>query len=123
MAGNCSFDGFDLLRITSVVLFVVIIGMALLFASHREKRKQELIARFVDKGQEIPPTLLPPLASSQRELRRGVWLTSLGLGLGLVLFIATGDLQAAAWCLILLFMGAASFINAALFYPKSDSNR
>lgn len=103
-------------------LIVLTIAMALVFGSLREKRKQELIARFIDKGHEIPPTLLPaPVA--QRDSRRGVWLTSFALGLGLVLYIATGDLKVAVWCLIPLFLGAASFINAALFSANPDSRR
>jgi hypothetical protein len=100
-------------------LFVIAISViALFFGTLREKRRQDLIARFVDKGQEIPRSLLPQLPSRQRELRRGIWLTSLGLGVGLVLYIASGNLRVAAWCLILLFLGAASFLNAVLFYPN-----
>lgn len=105
-----------------VVLLIAVIGMALLFANQREKRRQELIARFLDKGQEIPPVLLPG-PSQQREMRRGVWLASLGIGLGLVLYIASGDWRVAAWCLILLFLSVASFLNAAFFYRDPGSGR
>lgn len=105
-------------------LFVIALAViALIFGMYREKRRQDLLARFIDKGQEIPSALLPQPPSRLRELRRGVWLTSLGLGVGLVLYIATGSLRAAAWCLILLFLGAASFLNAMLFYPNSDSRQ
>lgn len=100
---------------------VIIIVAALIFATLRDKRRHDLFARFAEKGQEIPRALMPTPPSRLRELRRGTWLVSLGLGLGFVLYIATGDFRVAAWCLILLFLGAASFINAALFYPQSDS--
>jgi hypothetical protein len=111
-----------------IVIFVIFVAViALLFGTLRAKFKRDLFARFVDKGQEIPAALLPRPPSRQRELRRGVWLTSLGLGVGLVLGIAGGP-RVAAWCLILLFLGAASFLNAVLFYPdesggKGDGNR
>jgi hypothetical protein len=99
-------------------LIVLTIIAALLFAAMHEKRKQELIARFIDKGQEIPPTLLPA-PTAQRDTRRGIWLTSFALGLGLVLYLATGELRAAVWGLLPLFLAAASFVNAALFRARS----
>lgn len=108
--------------VAGVVLVIAVIAMALRFASQREQHRQELIARFLDKGQEIPPALLPG-PSRQRELRRGVWLAGLGIGIGLVLYIASGDWRVAAWCLILLFLSAASFLNAALFYRDAGSAR
>jgi hypothetical protein len=104
-------------------LFVIAIAaMALLFGTLREKFKRDLLARFVDKGQEIPAALLPRPPSRERELRRGVWLTSLGLGVGLALFLAGGP-RVAAWCLILLLLGAASFLNAVLFYPNDSGEQ
>lgn len=98
------------------ISLVVIIVAALIFATLRDKRRRDVLARFAEKGQEIPSALLPEAPSRLRELRRATWLSSLGLGLGLVLYIATGDWRVAAWCLILLFLAAASFINATLFY-------
>lgn len=106
-----------------MISLIVIVGMALFFAMQREKRRQDLVARFLDNGREIPPGVLPPTPSRQRELRRGVWLASLGIGIGLVLFIATSDWRVAAWCLILLFLSAASFLNAAFFYRDPGSGR
>jgi hypothetical protein len=101
-------------------LFVVaIVTLSLLFGFLREKRRHDLIARFVDKGQEIPPSLLPQGPSRHRELRRGTWLTFLGLGLGIALY-TVGGLWMAVWSVILLFLGAASFVNAMLFYPGDD---
>jgi hypothetical protein len=103
------------------VIFVAVI--ALLFGTLHAKFKRDLFARFVDKGQEIPAALLPRPPSRERELRRGIWLTSLGLGVGLVLFLTTHNPRVAAWSLILLFLGAASFLNAVLFYPEDSGER
>ena len=111
--------------IAGAASLTVIIVAALVLATLREKRRQDLFARFAEKGQEIPIALLPAPPSRQRELRRAIWLSALGLGLGLVLYISTSDWRVAAWCLILLFLAAASFINAALFYrpvPSGESS-
>jgi hypothetical protein len=116
-------ESFNRQAFGAAIALVVIIVAALVFASVRDKRRQEFLARFVDKEQPIPTELMPGPASRQRELRRGVWLLSVGLGLGLVLYITTTDWRVAAWSLILLFLAAASFVNAAFFYPDSDSGR
>jgi hypothetical protein len=103
-------------------LFIIAIALiAAVFGALRERRKHDLIVRFLDKGQEIPPSLLPRPPSMQREVRRGIWLSSLGLGVGLALYVTTGSWRVSAWCLIPLLLGAASFLNAVLFYPKTDS--
>jgi hypothetical protein len=106
-------------------LFIIAIAVpamitVMIYGVFRQKRRHDLFARFIDKGQEIPLALLPARPSRHRDLRRGVWLAGLGIGVGLVLYIATGNLRVAAWCLILLLLGAASFVNAALFHPKPD---
>jgi hypothetical protein len=106
----------------AIGLFAVIIA-AMYFATQREKRRQDFLARFAEKEQAIPRELLPPQPSRSREMRRGVWLLSLGLGLGLVLYLSSEEWEVAAWCLILLFLAAASFVNAIFFYPNADSSR
>jgi hypothetical protein len=105
----------------TAVFVIILAALVMVFGTIHAKFKRDLFARFVDKGQEIPAALLPRPPSRQRELRRGIWLTSLGLGVGFALFLAGGP-RAAAWCLILLFLAAASFLNAVLFYPD-DSGR
>jgi hypothetical protein len=101
------------------LLFVVLITIvALAFLNQRERRRQELLARFIDRGQEIPAALLPqPRYSRNLSLRRGIGLTCLGLGLGLAIYLNTGDLRSAAWCLVPLSLGIGSFINAMLGGP------
>jgi hypothetical protein len=106
--------GFALCIIALAVIGVVYVAL-------RDKFRRDLFVRFIDKGQEVPAALLPAPPSRLRELRRGVWLTCLGLGIGVVLYIMSGSLRVAAWSLIPLFLGAASFLNAALFYPNPDS--
>jgi hypothetical protein len=87
----------------------------------RDKRRNDLIGRFIDKGLPIPPELLPGSASRTGERRRGSLLLALGLGLGCAVYFGTNDLRvAAAWSAVLVFLGVASFVNAALFYTDRD---
>jgi len=106
----------------AMIALIVIIIAALIFATVRERHKQALLMSFAEKGQEIPSSLLPQPPSPEREMRRGVWILAGGLGLGLALYTFTGDWTVAAWSLIPIFLGAASFVNAALFYPKANSS-
>lgn len=109
-----------------IAFLLIVIGLPLQFASRRERRRHALYSMFIDKGQEIPRELLPPLptreSSRQRELNRGVWLVSLGLGLGVALYIFTDEWRIAAWALIFLFLGVASFINALLLRSRPGSD-
>lgn len=107
----------------AVLVLIVVIAGAMFMANQREKRKQELLIRFLDQGQAVPAELFPSPPSRQREIRRGVWLLSMGAALGIVLWISSGDWAVAAWSLIPLFLGAASFINAALFYTDNGPGR
>jgi hypothetical protein len=113
--------GFFQFQIAGMVFLIVIAAMALYFATQREKRRQDLMARYLEKGQDVPHALLPAPPSRQHDLRRGIWLLSWGLGIGLVLYIASGDWSVAAWSLILLFLSAASFINAMMLDPNGRS--
>lgn len=106
------------------MFFVLTLVVALLvFFSRRETHRNELIGRFIEKGQPVPPTLLPPPATREREIRRGIRLTGLGLGIGLALYVAMGEVAGMAWGLIPLLLGVACFINAVFFYPASVSQR
>jgi hypothetical protein len=109
-------------RAGGTALFVLaLVVSALAYVFFRDKRRQDLIGRFIDKGLPIPPELLPDSPSKTRERRRGSLLLALGLGLGFAVYFSTDDLRlAAAWSAVLVFLGAASFVNAALFYTDRD---
>jgi len=113
-SGTFGMRGLPLIFVLSLVLIGVV------YSSLRQKRQNELMARFIDKGEPIPPQLLPKQSSRRTAQRIGVFLIAFGLALGLVIYVATGALQpAAAWSMMPLFLGAASFINARFFYPDS----
>src|SRR5690606_27879088 len=97
-----------------------VLGLVLIWVVHatlREKRKLELIALFVEKGQQIPPQLLARPSARPGARRVGMFLTAFGLSLGLLIYVLADEPRYVAWCLIPLFLGAASFVNAAFFYP------
>jgi Flp pilus assembly protein TadB len=101
------------------MLFVLgIIFIALQSASRIERNRFELIERLLARGERVPPELLrrhndlPPEEQRRRDLRRGIVLLAWGLGVGIVFYIVSGgQLRAAAWSLIFLFLSAASFLN------------
>jgi hypothetical protein len=104
--------------------FVIAVGaLVLIYVVLRERRRQQLIAMLVERGQPIPPTLLPRAASPHAEMRRGTWLTALAVGIGITLYVLTSEVRYAAWGLIPLCLGIASYVNAALFYPRDGSQR
>lgn len=94
--------------------------LALLYANHRAKRRNELLSKFIDKGQEIPAALLPQPHSRQRALRTGTLLVIGSLGTALGLLATFQDFTFVAWCLVPLFLGIGCFINAAFFYRDRD---
>jgi flagellar basal body-associated protein FliL len=123
------------------VLFPLALGIiaiiAIFFVVHakKEKRRHELISRFIEKGQEVPRELLlgslseaaiPPEQWPSfirlRDLRRGTWLLCLGLGIGLILYLLF-DFEVAALCLIFLFLSGACFVNAIFFSGNSDNSQ
>lgn len=102
-------------------LFGVAIGvLVLIYVVLRERRQRQLIAMFLERGQVVPAALLPRSASRHGELRRGAWLAALGLGIGISSWVLTREVRYAAWGVIPLCLGVASFINAALFHPRND---
>lgn len=121
--------------LTMLVIFAVI--TLIFFArARRERRRHELIGQYLEKGQEVPRELLSGrttgavLSPEQwaafirwRDLRRGTWFLCLGLGIGLVIYLWFGNLKYTVWCLIILFMSVAFYINALFFSGRSDFNR
>lgn len=71
------------------LVFSAAVVLAAMFYRHRGRElRHQTIRLALEKGQPLPPELLhePSGASSGRDLRRGVILTSLGIGLSLFLW-------------------------------------
>jgi hypothetical protein len=125
----------------TVQLVVWLVGLALalalgvVIASFRfrylvEKRKAELIEKFLEQGQVIPPELLqtpgaapcplpPPevLAKLQRDhsRRRAVLWLAIAIGVSLLAYVGFDSPRGAAWGILFLCLSIASFVNARFF--------
>lgn len=110
-------------RLIPLVFTVVMAILAMLFLAQRDRRRHALIMHFLDKGLPVSPELLPQPPSAQRDRRLGTWLMGLGAGLGLALYLVTGEMRMAAWCVVPLALGLAAFLNAVLFHRTSGSER
>ncbi len=70
----------------TMIFFGALVTMVLLaqvFATRRERIRQETLRAMVDKGMEIPPGLIGDRARCSSDLRRGLVLVGAGLGLSL----------------------------------------
>jgi hypothetical protein len=65
------------------------VAVSLYFRAIRERERHETLRRMVEKGQEIPSSLLIPAHQPVSDLRRGLVL--LGAGIGLVVMMAGAD--------------------------------
>ncbi|QRK04481.1 hypothetical protein JQX13_30000 [Archangium violaceum] len=88
----------------SFLAFVLTGFLAWLFASYRKARQvHETVRLMVEKGAEIPEGLLAPPARKPSDLRRGIILSTSGLGLA-VFLAAVPDVQGAWGAGVTLFL-------------------
>jgi len=98
--------GTSMVAILAIVLGIggpiAIIGLILWYKSRKTRLIHETAIRLAEKGQPVPPELFIGAEEPASDLRRGVVLVALGLGLGV--FMAQIDKP---WSvgLIPLFMG------------------
>ena len=64
---------------------VLTVGLILLFRSRRERERYATIRHCVERGAELPPSLLDPPRPPHADLRRGLLLAAGAGGLGLCL--------------------------------------
>jgi hypothetical protein len=108
------------MRVLPLVFLLAVVICVLTFQHLRSKRRNELLARFVDRGQPIPAGLLAREPSRQGAQRAGALLLGFALGLGLLMYFLTEEWRpSVALAMLPLFLGIASFVNAAFFYPDS----
>jgi hypothetical protein len=79
-----------------VAFFVCLLGataLTLRFRTTKERERHETLRRMVEKGMELPPELLvAPVGRPASDLRRGLVLVGLGVGL-IVLILSAGHAQ------------------------------
>lgn len=110
-------------------LAVLIVALICWTVARAQQTRYETIRSLIEKGQEIPPQLLPgtpapkPVQKSRAEaaedsawgvLLWGILFSFLGVGIGLAAYLSSGDIRKAAWGLILLFVGLGLLTFLAL---------
>jgi Domain of unknown function (DUF6249) len=92
---------------------VLIVAVIMYFGFSKNRMMHKTVRMMVEKGQEVPAALLapPPPAQRQRsDMRRGVVLVTVGLGLMLFLG-AVNDWEGGAWALgIIPFLIGAGYL-------------
>jgi hypothetical protein len=63
---------------------VAMVLLAQIYATRRERIRQETARAMVDKGMDVPPDLIVKRTDASSDLRRGLVLVGAGLGLSLV---------------------------------------
>jgi hypothetical protein len=91
---------------------ILIVGVIMYFSFSKTRALHRTVQMMVEKGQEVPVALLnPPPAQRQRsDLRRGIVLVMIGLGL-MIFFAAVNDWEGGAWSLgIIPFLIGAGYL-------------
>jgi hypothetical protein len=102
---------------------VLIVGLILYFSFSRQRALHKTVQMMVEKGQPVPAALLnPPPAQRQRsDLRRGVILTMIGVGL-MVFLAAANDWEGGSWTLGLIpFLIGAGYLLVWKLDTKKDN--
>ena len=80
---------------------VLIVAVIMYFGFSRNRMMHKTIRMMVEKGQPVPPALLAPPAPAQRQrsdMRRGVVLVMVGLGI-MLFFGAVNNWETGAWAI------------------------
>jgi len=102
---------------------VLIVAVILYFGFSKSRMTHRTIRMMVEKGQPVPPELLAPPAPAQHQrsdMRRGVVLVMVGLGLTLFLG-AVNDWEGGAWALgIIPFLIGVGYLLVWKLERKKD---
>jgi hypothetical protein len=103
---------------------VLIVGLILYFSFSRQRALHKTVRMMVEKGQPVPEALLAPPLPAQRQrsdLRRGVILTMIGVGL-MVFLAAANDWEGGSWTLGLIpFLIGAGYLLVWKLDTKKDN--
>jgi hypothetical protein len=80
---------------------VLIVGLIMYFGFSRNRMMHKTIRMMVEKGQEVPAALLappPPAVRLRSDMRRGVVLVMVGIGL-MLFFAAVNDWEGGSWAI------------------------
>ncbi len=103
---------------------VMIVALIMYFSFSKSRAMHRTVRMMVEKGQPVPESLLnpPPVIRQRSDLRRGVVLLMVGLGL-MVFFGACNDWEGGAWSLgiIPFLIGAGYLLVWRLDFRKGES--
>ncbi len=103
---------------------VLIVAVIMYFGFSKSRMMHRTIMLMVEKGQPVPPALLTPPAPAQRQrsdMRRGVVLVMIGLGLTIFLAAASGW-EGGAWSIgIIPFLIGAGYLLVWKLEGKKDN--
>ena len=102
---------------------VLIVGLILYFSFSRQRALHKTVRMMVEKGQPVPAALLnpPPAQRQHSDLRRGVILTMIGVGL-MVFLAAANDWEGGSWTLGLIpFLIGAGYLLVWKLDTKKDN--
>jgi hypothetical protein len=112
--------------ITMLAVFgmpVLIVAVIMYFSFSKTRALQRTVRLMVEKGQPVPEALLnPPPAQRQRsDMRRGVVLVMVGLGL-MIFLAAVNDWEGGAWSIGLIpFLIGAGYLLVWKLEGKKDN--
>jgi hypothetical protein len=115
-----------IVAITLLTVFgapVLIVGLIMYFSFSRSRAMHRTVRMMVEKGQPVPEALLnPPPAQRQRsDLRRGVVLTMIGIGV-MAFLGAASDWEGGAWTLGLIpFLIGVGYLLVWKLDTKKDN--
>jgi Domain of unknown function (DUF6249) len=116
-----------IVAITMLTVFgapVLIVAVIMYFSFSKSRALQRTVRMMVEKGQPVPAALLnPPPAQRQRsDMRRGVVLVMVGLGL-MVFLGAVNDWEGGAWSIgIIPFLIGAGYLLVWRLDAKNKDN-
>jgi hypothetical protein len=102
---------------------ILIVAVILYFSFSKTRALHRTVRLMVEKGQPVPEALLnPPPAQRQRsDIRRGVVLVMVGLGL-MLFFAAVNDWEGGAWSIGLIpFLIGAGYLLVWKLEGKKDN--
>lgn len=105
---------------------VTIVLIAQVFATRRERIRQETLRAMVDRGMEIPPGLIGDRARRSSDLRSGLVLVGAGVGVSLAFALVhlNGQSGSGLWSigLVPMFMGGG-YLVAWRVQARNTSDR
>ena len=103
---------------------IMIVALIMYFSFSKSRAMHRTVRMMVEKGQPVPESLLnpPPVIRQRSDLRRGVVLLMVGLGL-MVFFGACNDWEGGAWSIgiIPFLIGAGYLLVWRLDFRRGES--